>query len=49
MKITVYDVEHYDRYSNLWVSRYHDVLQELDPEIIKTLVVKPSKIVMRRG
>ena len=48
-KITIYDIEEYDRYSNLWVSRMDTAIfhaKDIDP---KTLHVKSNKIILRRG
>ena len=48
-KIKIFDIEQYDRYSNLWVSRMSDALDSLDTIDVKTLIIKDDNIVLRRG
>lgn len=48
-KIKIHDIEQYDRYSNLWVSRIHEALENLNTIDVKTLIVKDDKITLRRG
>ena len=48
-QIIIYDIQEYDRYSNLWVSRLQnaiDNIENIDPE---TLDIKTNQIVIRRG
>lgn len=48
-KVTIYDIDQYDRYSNLWVSRFDEALQNLRDVDVTTLTIKDSKIILRRG
>lgn len=49
-KITILDVEEYDRYSNLWVSRLDKALEHIPEDIdIKTLHIKDNKVILKRG
>lgn len=49
-KITILDIEEYDRYSNLWVSRMVDALQKLPEDIdLQTIKIKDNKIILKKG
>lgn len=48
-KITIYDIEEYDRYSNLWVSRMDTALFHAKDIDHKTMQVKANKIILKRG
>lgn len=56
-KVTILEIDQYDRYSNLWVSRLGDALKNLKTIDPKTLIIKTSvtvkgstsKIILKRG
>ena len=47
--LIIYDIQEYDRYSNLWVSRFDKALDNIETIDIKTLDVRSNKIVLKRG
>lgn len=49
-QITIYDVEEYDRYSNLWVSRIDHAIKNIENIDRETLDIKDgNRIILRRG
>lgn len=49
-KITILDIQEYDSYSNLWVSRMVEALQQLPDDIdLQTITIKENKIILRKG
>jgi len=48
-QVIIYDIQEYDRYSHLWVSRLQAAInniENIDPE---TIIFKPNQIILRRG
>ena len=48
-QITIHDVQEYDRYSNLWVSRIDAAIQNLENIDKETLTFKNNKIIIKKG
>lgn len=48
-QITIYDIQEYDRYSNLWVSRLHAAIENIENIDVETLDIKNKQIILRRG
>ena len=48
-KITITDIEEYVKYSNMWVSRLSEALDNVESIDINTLLIKPNKIIIERG
>lgn len=48
-ELTIYDIQEYDRYSNLWVSRFDKALDNIETIDVKTLDIKANKIILKRG
>lgn len=48
-KVVIYDIQEYDKYSHLWVSRMDHALDNIENIDIKTLIIKPGKIIIAKG
>ena len=48
-RITISNIEEYVRYSNMWVSRLSQALDNIENIDINTLIIKPNKIIIERG
>ena len=48
-QIIIYDIQEYDRYSHLWVSRLNTALDNIENIDTETLIIKSNKIIIRRG
>jgi hypothetical protein len=48
-QIIIYDIQEYDRYSHLWVSRFEHALENIENIDIKTIKIKQHSIKLIRG
>ena len=49
VQIIIYDIQEYDRYSHLWVSRLQNAIDNIENIDIQTLKIKKGSITLSRG
>ena len=48
-QIIIHDIQEYNRYSNLWVSRMDVAIKNLQSIDLETLTVRNGKIILKKG
>ena len=48
-QVIIYDIQEYDRYSNLWVSRLKAAIDNIENIDLETLDIKTNHVILRRG
>jgi hypothetical protein len=48
-QVIIYDIQEYDRYSHLWVSRFNNAIENIENFDIDTVKIKKDSIKLKRG